>query len=67
MTAKELLRERIETLSEHEALDVLEFLDAEEADEEFTAEDVARILEGKRAFERGDFITGEAFEAQHGL
>jgi hypothetical protein len=70
MTAKELLRERIETLSEHEALDVLVFLDSEDdedAEEEFTDEDVARILEGKRAFERGDFVTGEAFEAQHGL
>jgi hypothetical protein len=67
MTAKELLRERIETLSEEEALDVLEFLDAEDGDEEFTDEDVKDVLEARREFARGDFMTLDAFKANYGL
>lgn len=51
-------------MSEQEALDVLEFLDAEDGDEEFTDEDVARILEGKREIERGEFVTLEELRAE---
>ncbi|MEP6871668.1 MAG: hypothetical protein ABI939_07440 [Anaerolineaceae bacterium] len=62
MTAKEALRERIDSLTEDEAAELLEPLQWESSDEETpTPEQVELFLAGEAEFEAGEFVDGEAF------
>ena len=68
MTAKEALRERVESLTEDEAAELLDRLEWESTEEEVpTPEQVAELLAGKAEFERGEFVDGEEFLRARGL
>ena len=68
MTAKEALRERIDTLTEDEAAELLDRLEWESSEEEIpTPEQVELLLAGEAEFERGEFVDGEAFLRARGL
>jgi len=68
MTAKEALRERIDSLTEDEAAELLDRLEWESTAEETpTPEQVALLLAGEAEFEAGEFVDGEAFLPAHGL
>lgn len=67
MTAKELLRERVEEMTEDEASDLLDFLALQDDPDELSEADIAAALEGRAAFARGEFITQAEFEAKYGL
>ena len=68
MTAKEALRERVESLTEDEAAELLDRLEWESSEEEIpTPEQVELLLAGEAEFERGEFVDGEAFLRSRGL
>ena len=68
MTAKEALRERIDTLTEDEAAELLDRLEWESSEEEIpTPEQVELLLAGEAEFERGEFVDGEEFLRARGL
>ena len=68
MTAKEALRERIDTLTEDEAAELLDRLEWESIEEEVpTPEQVAEMLAGEAEFERGEFVDGEKFLRDRGV
>ena len=68
MTAKEALRERVESLTEDEAAELLDRLEWESSEEEIpTPEQVELLLAGEAEFERGEFVDGEAFLRTRGL
>ena len=68
MTAKEALRERVESLTEDEAAELLDRLEWESSEEEIpTPEQVELLLAGEAECERGEFVDGEAFLRTRGL
>ena len=65
MTAKEALRERIDTLTEDEAAELLDRLEWESSEEEIlTPEQWARVQEGERQIADGDVVDASAFMAR---
>lgn len=65
MTAKEALRERIDTLTEDEAAELLDRLEWESSEEEIpTPEQWARVQEGERQIAAGDVVDASAFMAR---
>ncbi len=68
MTAKEALCERVESLTEDEAAELLDRLEWGSSEEEILSpEQVAEMLAGKAEFERGEFMDGEEFPRARGL
>ncbi len=68
MTAKEALRERIESFSEEEAADLLDRLEWESTEEVTpTAEEIKELLAGKAEFDAGEFVNGEDLLRSLGL
>jgi predicted Zn-dependent peptidase len=63
MTAKELLREIVDEMSEDEAQWLLDLYESEE--EEFNEEEIAEILKAREEMERGEFVTQEEFERRY--
>lgn len=65
MTAKEALRERIDLLTEEEAAELLDRLEWESTEEEeLTPEEWARVREGKRQIDAGEWVSGDEFLAR---
>lgn len=64
MTAKEALRERIDSLTEKEAAELLDRLEWESTEEEeLTPEEWARVREGQRQIAAGETVdAGELFK-----
>ncbi|MBA4180938.1 MAG: hypothetical protein C0506_10155 [Anaerolinea sp.] len=68
MTAKEALRERIDSLTEEEAADLLDRLEWESTEEECPTPQQARLLaEGKAEFDAGQYVDGEEFLRARGM
>ena len=62
MTAKEALKERIDSLTEEEAAELLDRLEWESTEEEIlTPEQWARVQEGERQIALGDVVDASAF------
>ena len=79
MTAKELLAERVLALSEEEAIETIQFLDAlgrapvidydnvPLEDEEISPEEEAAVAEARDEIAHGETISFEAIKAKYGL
>lgn len=68
MTAKEALRQRIDSLTEEEAAELLDRLEWESTEEEeLTAEEWARVREGKRQIAAGETVDAEELFKELGL
>ncbi len=66
MTAKEVLRDALDEMSEEDAKRLLEFWHTECDSEELTAEEVARVEEGLAALATGDVVTEDELRAKYG-
>ena len=64
MTAKESLREIVETLTEEEAEQLLDYLNMLADPDELTAEELEAVRRGQQAAERGDYVTLEEWRRQ---
>ncbi len=68
MTAKEALRERIESLTEDEAAELLDRLEWESTEEETpTLEQDELLAKGKAEFAAGEYVDGDEFLRVRGL
>jgi len=68
VTAKQALLERVETMSEEEAEELLQRLDWESTDfEELTPDELARVAEGQRQIAAGESVDGETLFRELGL
>ena len=68
MTAKEVLKERIDSLTEEEAAELLDRLEWESIEEEIlTPEQWARVQEGERQIAAGDVVDASAFMRTVGM
>lgn len=68
MTAKQALREHIESLTEEEAAELLDRLEWEMTEEETLTPDQKRLLaEGKEQFDAGEYVDGDAFLRARGM
>ena len=68
MTAKEVLKERIDSLTEEEAAELLDRLEWESTEEEIlTPEQWARVQEGERQIAAGDVVDASAFMRTVGM
>lgn len=65
MTAKQLLRELVDEMSEEEAERLLFLYESDE--EHFTDEEVREILQAREEMERGETVTWEEVKAKYGL
>jgi hypothetical protein len=66
MTAKELLRERIDEMTEEEAADLLNSLALEDDPDTLSEADIAVVLEGRAAIERGEVVSSAEIRAKYG-
>ena len=64
MTAKQALREIVETLTEEEAEQLLDYLNMLADPDELTAEEQERVRLSREAAARGDVITLEEWRSQ---
>jgi predicted house-cleaning noncanonical NTP pyrophosphatase (MazG superfamily) len=64
MTAKQALREIVETLTEEEAEQLLDYLNMLADPDELSPEELERVRLSRESAERGDFITLEEWRSQ---
>lgn len=64
LTAKEALVNAINAMTDDEAEDLLDYLELQADPGDLTEEELRRVEEGRAAIERGDYVTGEQFEAE---
>jgi hypothetical protein len=65
-SARDSLLRYVSNLSEDEAQDLLDSLALSDEPGELSEEDVRRVLEGRDAIARGDFVTLEELKAEIG-
>lgn len=66
MTAKEMLRDRVEEMTEDEASDLLDFLALQDDPDELSEEDIAAVERGRAEIARGEYVTLDQLEAELG-
>ena len=66
-SARDSLLRYVSNLSEDEAQDLLDSLALRDEPGELSEEDLCRVLEGRDAIARGDFVTLEELKAEIGL